>query len=56
MTTKKARERYQNLFEKGTAKKRQYGPEHYKNLSEDEKQKLVEYGIAKAIYYNYQKL
>ena len=41
---KKARERYQDLFkEEEEEKKQQYGCECYKNLSEDKKQKLVEY-------------
>ena len=31
------------FLEKKKKKKQQYGREHYKNLSEDEKQKLVEY-------------
>ena len=35
-------------------KKRQYGREQYKNLSEDEKEKLVEY--RKKILYNEKKL
>ena len=39
---KKARERYQHLFEEEKEKKGQYGPERYKNFS-DEKNKLVEY-------------
>ena len=38
---RKARERYQNLSK--DEKKVQYGCEHYKNFSEHEKQKLVEY-------------
>ena len=42
-TTKKARKRYQNLSKEGKEKKQQYGLERCKNLSEDEKQKLVEY-------------
>ena len=41
-TKKKARKRVQNLS-KEKEKKQQYGRECYKNLSEDEKQKLVEY-------------
>ena len=32
-----------DLSEKEKQKKQQYGGEHYKNLSGDEKQKLVEY-------------
>ena len=39
----RARERYQNLFEKEKEEKRQYGRERYKNLLENEKQRLVEY-------------
>ena len=39
----KASERYQNLTEKKNPQKREYGLEPYKNLSENEKQKLVEY-------------
>ena len=35
---KEAREKYQSL-----SKKQQYGFEQYKNIPEDEKQKLVEY-------------
>ena len=38
---KRALERYQNLLKEG--KKWQYGHERYKNLPEDEKEKLVEY-------------
>ena len=41
-TTKKASERYQNLS-KEEKKQQQYGCEHYKILSEDEKNKLVDY-------------
>ena len=37
----KAPERYQNLSKE--EKTRQYGREHHKNLSEIEKQKLIEY-------------
>ena len=37
----KACERYQNLSKKEKVKKQQYGREHYKNFSEDEKQNLV---------------
>ena len=37
----KACKRYQNLSKE--KKKQQYGREHYKNLSENEKNKLVEY-------------
>ena len=39
---KNARERYQSLS-KEEKKKQQYGCDCYKNLSEDEKNKLVEY-------------
>ena len=40
----KARERYQSYSkEKKNKKKAEYGHERYKNLSEHEKQKLVEY-------------
>ena len=38
---KKDCERNQNLSKKEKVKKQQYGREHYKNLSEDEKQNLV---------------
>ena len=38
---KKACERYQSLSKE--EKNRRYGRKHYKNLPEDEKQKLVEY-------------
>ena len=34
-------ERYQSLSKEGKEKKQQYGHEKYKNLPEDEKQKLV---------------
>ena len=42
-------------------KKRQYGRERYKNLSEDEKRKLIEYRkkyykMKKIPYYSYEKL
>ena len=40
---KKACEKYQIYLKKKKKKKQQYGCEHYKNLSEDEKQKPVEY-------------
>ena len=40
---KKACEKYQIYLKKKKKKKQQYGCENYKNLSEDEKQKLVEY-------------
>ena len=36
-------ERLQKVFPKKKSKKRHYGHERYNNLSEDEKQKLVEY-------------
>ena len=39
---KKARERYQSLSKEKKEGKWQYGHERYKNLPEDEKQKLVE--------------
>ena len=39
---KKSCERYQNLSEEGKNWKQKFGGEHYKNPSEDEKQKLVE--------------
>ena len=39
---KKSREKFFSKKEKGI--KRRYGRERYKNLIEDEKQKLVEYG------------
>ena len=39
----KDRERYQSLSKEENEKKGQYGREGYKNLPEDEKQKLVEY-------------
>ena len=35
--------RYQDLSKEEKEKKRQHGREQYKNLSEDEEQKLVEY-------------
>ena len=40
---KKAPERYQNFTEEGKEKKRRYYREYNKNLSEERKQKLVEY-------------
>ena len=40
---KKFHEGYQNLTEKEKNKKREYGCERYKSLSEDEKQRLVQY-------------
>ena len=40
---KSARERDQKLSKEGKGKKWQYGRGHYKNVSEEEKQKLVEY-------------
>ena len=39
----KAHKRYQNRSKKKMKKKLQYGREHFKNLSEDENQKLAEY-------------
>ena len=36
-------ERYHNLSKVGKEEKWQYGRESYKNMSEDKKQKLVEY-------------
>ena len=39
---KKACEKYQSIFEDKKKKKGQYGPERYKNLPENGKQKLVE--------------
>ena len=41
-TTKKARERYQDLSKEEKWKKQQYHCECYKNLSENEKKKLVD--------------
>ena len=41
--SEKAHKRYQNHSKKKMKKKRQYGREHFKNLSEDENQKLAEY-------------
>ena len=38
-----ARERHQGLSEEKKNKRRQYGREQYKNPSEDEKERLVEY-------------
>ena len=48
------------FLKKKKKKKQQYGCEHYKNLSEDEKQRLVEYrrkyhGTRKMLHYNYKK-
>ena len=40
---KKAREIYQNFTEEDKEKKDQYHCKHNKNLSEEQKQKLVEY-------------
>ena len=40
------------LIRKKTKSKKQYGSKQYKNLSEDEKQKLVEY---RKIYYEMRK-
>ena len=42
---KKHRKRYQNHSTEEKEKKQQYGCEQYKNLKEDEKQKLVEFII-----------
>ena len=36
-------ERYKSIFEEGNNKKQQYGREQYQNLSDYEKQNLVEY-------------
>ena len=57
---KKAHEWFQNISEK-EKKKREYGREHYKNHSKDEKQNLVEYrkniiDWEKMLYYNYKKV
>ena len=41
---RKARERYQNFTEEEKGKKRQYYRECNKNLSEEQKQKIVEPG------------
>ena len=38
---RKACERYQSISKEEKAKKRQYGPERYENLPEDNKQKLL---------------
>ena len=60
-TTKKAYKRYQNPFKEEKLKKQQYGCESYKNLLEDDKQKLVEYRKKyykmrkKKLYYTYKK-
>ena len=59
-TTKKAYKRYQNSFKEEKWKKQQYGCESYKNLLEDDKQKLVEYRKKykmrkKKLYYTYKK-
>ena len=40
---KKTRERYQSLSKEEKENKPHYGGERYKNFSEDEKNKLVEY-------------
>ena len=40
---KKAHKKYQDLFEDEKNKKQQNGCERFKNLPEDEKQKLTEY-------------
>ena len=45
----RARERDQNFSKKERGKKWQYGCEHYKNLSEDKRQKLVEWSIEKSL-------
>ena len=58
---RKAWKRYQKnsffFLKKKKGKRQQYGCEHYKSLSEDEKQKLVEYKKnmewEKMPYYNY---
>ena len=50
---KKACQRYQNLSKEKIEKKRQYVHECYKNLSEDEKQKLVEH---RKTYYRMRKI
>ena len=53
---KKSLERYQKFSaEKKEEKKWQYGREHYKNLSEDKRNELVEHR-KKALFYNYKKL
>ena len=39
----KACERYQSLCRKKKKKKQQYGCKQYKNIQEDEKQRLAEY-------------
>ena len=47
------------FLKKKKKKKQQYGCERYKNLPEDEKQKLVQYRkhlIIKMPYYNYETL
>ena len=51
-TQKKFHEGYQNLTEEERNKKREYGCERYKSLSEDEKQRLVQY---RKIYYEMRK-
>ena len=40
---KKSLKKYWNLSEEEIEKKRPYGRERYKNLSEDKKQKLIEH-------------
>ena len=53
----KALERYQNVSKERKKEKKQYVCEWHKNLSENEKQKLVEYyGMRKMLYYNYKKV
>ena len=47
---KKARERYQDFSKEGKIKKRQYDLERHKNLLEDEKEWLFEFGKK---YYKY---
>ena len=61
--TKKSGERYQNLFKekkKAWERSERYGFERYKNLSEDEKQKLLEYTKniewEKTLYYKYKEV
>ena len=43
MLHKKLARDIKSFLRKKKKKKRQYGHEHYKNISEDEKHKLVEY-------------
>ena len=42
-TNKKKSQKISKSFSKSKRKKQQYGQDCYKNLSKDEKQKLVEY-------------